>query len=140
MRPLTVRAPRGRPGRRPGGSSGRRRPVHAGRLDVASILRTCSLSDQRRESAREAARGRWPWPLGIGVAFAIMGLVSWHRTRTASDVQQYGPRPWINSPWTILVATVAGVVLGLVIQLVLRSADHDEHDQVREKGDGLSSS
>jgi hypothetical protein len=57
----------------------------------------------------------WSWPLGLGGAFTLMGLLTWYRKPTY-------PGQFINSPWTILVAAVGGLTLGLVVQFVLRAA------------------
>jgi hypothetical protein len=56
----------------------------------------------------------WSWPLGLGGAFALMGLLTWYRKPTY-------PGEFINSPWTILVAAIGGVTLGLVAHFVLRA-------------------
>jgi len=71
----------------------------------------------------------WSWPLGMGAVFTLMGLLTWYRKPTAADIQQWGPHPYINSPWTILVAAVGGAALGLAVQLVLRAT------AVREEGE-----
>ena len=64
----------------------------------------------------------WSWPLGLGGAFTVMGLLTWYRKPTAADIQQWGPHPFINSPWTILVAAVGGLALGLAVHFVLRAS------------------
>jgi hypothetical protein len=57
----------------------------------------------------------WSWPLGLGAAFTLMGLLTWYRKPTY-------PGEFINSPWTILVAAVGGVALGLAVHFVLRAS------------------
>ena len=60
--------------------------------------------------------------LGLGAAFTLMGLLTWYRKPTAADIQQWGPHPFINSPWTILVAAVGGLALGFAVHFVLRAS------------------
>jgi hypothetical protein len=56
-----------------------------------------------------------------------MGLLTWYRKPTY-------PGEFINSPWTILVAAIGGVALGLAVQFVLRASPVGE-DAERPPGD-----